>query len=59
MKLYLLFQSDVWKNKESRVFFGVFKTQKKANENAKSQELYNCISEVEIVEVTLNNFEEI
>lgn len=56
MKVFILYQSDVWKNRHSRVFYGVFKTQKKAIECAKVNELYNCITEVEIVEVTLNEF---
>ena len=59
MKVFILFQTDVWKSKASRVCFGVFDTRAKAIESAKWQELYNCISEVVVVEVTINQFEEI
>ncbi len=59
MKVFILFQTDVWKSKASRVCFGVFDTRAKAIESAKWQELYNCISEVVVIEVTINQFEEI
>ncbi len=59
MKVFILFQTDVWKSKESRVCFGVFDTRAKAIESAKWQKLYNCISEVVVIEVTINQFEEV
>jgi hypothetical protein len=59
MKLFILYQTDVWKSKASRVCFGVFDTRNKAIDSAKWQQLYNCISEVIVLEVTLNAFEEI
>lgn len=59
MKVFILFQTNVWKSKASRVCFGVFDTRAKAIESAKWQELYNCISEVVVIEVTINQFEEI
>jgi len=59
MKLFILYQTDVWKSKASRVCFGVFDTRNKAIDSAKWQQLYNCILEVVVLEVTLNAFEEI
>lgn len=59
MKLFILYQTDVWKSRESRVCFGVFDTRAKAINSARWQELYNCISEVVVLEITLNAFEEV
>jgi hypothetical protein len=59
MKLFILYQTDNWKSKASRVCFGVFDSRTKAIESAKWQELYTYNSEVVVVEVTLNLFEEI
>ena len=59
MSVFLLFQTDNCKSKASRVCFGVFDTRAKAIDSAKWQELYNHNSEVVILEVTLNLFEEI
>jgi hypothetical protein len=59
MKLFILYQTDNWKSKASRVCFGVFDSRTKAIESAKWQELYSRYYEVVVVEVTLNLFEEI
>ena len=59
MKLFILYQTDNWKSKASRVCFGVFDTRAKAIDSAKWQELYNHNSEVVVLEVTLNLFEEV
>jgi hypothetical protein len=59
MKLFILYQTDNWKSKTSRVCFGVFDTRDKAIDSAKWQELLTHNSEVVILEVTLNLFEEI
>ena len=59
MSVFLLFQTDNWKSKASRVCFGVFDTRAKAIDSAKWQKLYNFNSEVVVVEVTLNLFEEV
>lgn len=59
MKLFILYQTDNWKSKASRVCFGVFDTRAKAIDSAKWKELYNYNSEVVVLEVTLNQFEEI
>ena len=59
MKLFILYQTDNWKSIASRVCFGVFDTRAKAIDCAKWQELINHNSEVLILEVTLNQFEEV
>jgi hypothetical protein len=59
MKLFILYQTDNWKSRASRVCFGVFDTRAKAIESAKWQELYTFNSEVLVLEFTLNLFEEI
>ena len=59
MKLFLLFQTDNWKSRASRVFFGAFDTRAKALDYAKYNELYWYNAEVVVVEVTLNEFGEI
>lgn len=58
MKLFILFQTDVWKSKASRVFFGVFDCRTKAIDCAKYNGLYSHTTEVVIEEVTLNLCEE-
>ena len=59
MKLFLLFQTDNWKSRASRVFFGAFDTRAKALDYAKYNDLYWYNSEVLVLEVTLNEFGEI
>lgn len=59
MKLFLLFQTDNWKSKASRVFFGAFDSRIKALDYAKYNDLYWYNSEVLVVEVTLNEFGEV
>lgn len=58
MILFILFQTDVWKSKASRVFFGVFDSRIKAIDCAKYHGLYSSTTEVVIEEVTLNLCEE-
>ena len=58
MKLFILYQTDIWKSKVSRVYFGVFDSRNKAIDNAKYNGLYRSCAEVVIEEVTLNLFEE-
>jgi hypothetical protein len=59
MSVFLLFQTDNWKSRASRVFFGAFDSRTKALDYAKYNDLYwhNC--EVVVVEVTLNQFGEV
>lgn len=59
MILFILFQTDNWKSKASRVCFGVFDSRAKAVDYAKWQKLNDCNAEVVVLEVTLNQFEEI
>lgn len=59
MKVYVLFQSDVWKSKSSRVFFGVFSSFDEASKAAKDNDLYTNESKVEIIEVELDEFDEV
>lgn len=59
MKLFILYQTDKWKSRPSRVFFGIFDTRNKAIDFAKYNELYEYNSNVVIIEVVLNQFGEI
>lgn len=59
MKVYVLFQTDIWKTKSSRVFFGVFPYKNAAIDAAKENGLYTNESEVEVVECELGSFEEL
>ena len=59
MKLFILYQTDIWKTKTARVFFGIFDSRPKAIDCAKYNGLYCSNAKVVIVEVTLNIFEEI
>ena len=58
MSIFLLFQTDTWKSRASRVFFGAFDRRTKALDYAKYNELYWCNSDVEVVEVVINQFGE-
>ena len=59
MSVFLLFQTDSWKSKASRVFFGAFDSRTKALAYAKYNDLYWYNSEVVVVEVVLNQFGEV
>ena len=59
MSVFLLFQTDSWKSKASRVFFGAFYSRTKALDNAKYNDLYWYNYEVVVIEVILNQFQEI
>ena len=59
MKLFILYQTDIWKSKMSRVFFGIFDSRPKALDSAKYNGLFGSNTKVVIEEVTLNIFEEI
>jgi hypothetical protein len=59
MGLFILYQTDKWKSKVSRVCFGIFDSRAKAIESAKWNELYSYSSEVLIIEITINEFKEI
>ncbi len=59
MKAYILFQTDVYKSKRSRVYFGVFSSEVKAIDAAKENDLYTDQVEVVIIECEINQFEEV
>ena len=59
MTLFILYQTDLWKSKTSRVFFGIFDCRKKAVDFAKYHGLYSNHDKVLIVEVALNQFGEV
>ncbi|WP_396187195.1 hypothetical protein [Flavobacterium sp.] len=59
MKLYILYQTDIWKTKISRVFYGIFDSRPKALDCAKYYGLFGPNTKVVIEEVTLNILEEI
>ena len=59
MKLFILYQTDIWKSKMSRVFYGIFDSRPKAIDCAKYNGLYSSYAKVIIEEVTVNVFEEI
>lgn len=54
MTLFILYQTDQWKTKASRVFFGVFDSRIKANDCAKYHSLTANNSKIVIEEITLN-----
>ena len=58
MKLFMLFQTDKWKTKASRVFFGIFDCRIKALDFAKYNNLSSAESTIVVLEVALNQFGE-
>lgn len=59
MKAYILFQTDIYKSKRSRVCFGVYSSEVKAIDAAKENDLYTHQAEVEIIECEIDKYEEI
>lgn len=59
MKLFMLFQTDKWKSKASRVFFGIFDCRCKALDFANYNSLVKKDHSVVVIEVELNEFGEI
>lgn len=59
MKLFILYQTDIWKTKSSRIYFGIFDTRNKAIDSAKYNGLYVNNAEVIIEEITINQFNQI
>ena len=57
MKLYIRYQTDIWKNKTSRIFFGIFDCRCKALDSAKYNGLYSQNTKVIVEEVTMNQFD--
>ena len=59
MKLFILYQTDIWKTKSSRIYFGIFDTRNKAIDSAKYNGLYTNNAEVIVEEITINQFSQI
>ena len=58
MTLFILYQTDNWKSKTSRIFFGIFDCRSKAMDCAKYHKLQTPSSKIVIEEVKLNQCEE-
>ena len=58
MKLFILYQSNNWKSKISRIFIGIFDSRIEALDCLKYNGLYRPNVKVIIEEVTLNIFVE-
>lgn len=56
--LFVLFETDVYKNKSSRIFLGIFSSFELANKYAKENNCYTDKTEVVILEVKLDTFQE-
>lgn len=59
MTLFILFQTDIYKTRASRVFFGVFSTEAKAIDHGKENGLYTHTAEVVIIECEIDKFGEL
>ena len=59
MVLYILYQTDIWKTRTSRIYFGIFDCRCKALDSAKYNGLYTQNAKVVVEEVTINQFEEV
>ncbi len=59
MTLFVLFQTDIYKSRASRIFFGVFSTEAKAINHAKENGLYTHTAEVVIIECKIDKFGEL
>lgn len=59
MTVFILFQTDIYKSRASRVFCGVFSTEAKAIDHAKENGLYTHTAEVEIIECEIDKFGEV
>mgnify|MGYP003571263404 CR=1 FL=1 len=60
MKVYILYQTDVWKTYGSRVCFGVYSSDKLAREYAAKEKLKKeGSSEYIVKEAELDKFEEV
>ena len=59
MTVFVLFQTDIYKTRASRVFFGVFTSEAGAIDHAKENGLYTHDAEVVITECKTDNFGEV
>jgi hypothetical protein len=58
MTLFILYQTDIWKSRTSRIYCGIFDSRIKAIDSAKYNGLYTDSTAVVVVQVTLNQFAE-
>lgn len=58
MSVYVLFQTDVWGTKSSRVFCGVYSSLLAASDDAKCKGLVTNDARVEILKCEMDKFEE-
>lgn len=59
MTLFVLFQTDIYKSRVNRVFFGVFSTEAKAIDHTKENGLYTHTAEIVIIECETDKFGEL
>lgn len=59
MTVFILFQTDIYRTRASRVFCGVFSTEAGAIDQAKENGLYTHDAEVVIIECELDKFGEV
>ncbi|NDV84173.1 hypothetical protein D0T87_19610 [Bacteroides sp. 51] len=59
MIVFVLFQTDIYRTRASRVFFGVFTSEAKAIDYAKENGLYSHRAEVEIIECETDKYGEV
>lgn len=57
--VYILFQTDIYKTKSSRVCFGVYSSEERAIEAAKKNDLYTHQAEVVVLECEIDTFVEL
>ena len=58
MRIYVLYQTDIWKTRLSRVLFGVFSSESNARMASEKNNLTAYSSDVLIVECELDEFYE-
>lgn len=56
--MVVLFQTDIYKSKDSRVFCGVFASKEVAYEAAEDNNLFVEGSDIDVIQVELNKFTE-
>ena len=57
--VFVLFQTDIYRTRASRVFCGVFSTEAEAIDHAKENGLYTHDAEVVIIECEIDKFDEV
>lgn len=57
--IFVLFETDVFKTKSSRIFKGVFTTRELAHEHAVINRIESAISSADIIEVEANIYSDL